>query len=56
MEDGVNQSDDLRMFNQGWIATLVAMVESSAARAKLDMIMILSNIQNMRFMSYFLLM
>ncbi len=26
MEDGVNQSDDLRMFNQGWIATLVAMV------------------------------
>jgi len=26
MEDGVNQSDDLRMFKRGWIATLAVMV------------------------------
>jgi outer membrane protein OmpA-like peptidoglycan-associated protein len=25
MEDGVNQSDDLRMFNRGWVAPLLAM-------------------------------
>jgi outer membrane protein OmpA-like peptidoglycan-associated protein len=28
MEDGVNQSDDLRMFDRGWVETLLVMVAS----------------------------
>ena len=28
MEDGVKQSDDLRMFNRGWVATLLAVFVS----------------------------
>jgi len=33
MEDGVTQSDDLRMFNRGWLATLLAVVISMLGAA-----------------------